>query len=42
MRGHCRTMGDELDRQNGLINKIDGKMDRANNKTNKVNKIVKK
>ena len=33
-------MGEELDRQNEQISKIDKKTDRANMKTEKVNKIL--
>ena len=39
-RGHCKLMGEELDKQNKHIEKIDGKTDRASNKIQKVNKIL--
>lgn len=42
MKSHSKVMGKELDKQNELLTKIDGKMDRANNKTENVNKILKK
>lgn len=42
MKSHSQIMGEELDKQTELLTKIDGKMDRAYNKTEKVNKIIKK
>ena len=42
MKGHSKAMGDELDRQKHVIDKMDNKMDRANLKTTKVNGILTK
>ena len=39
-KGHCQLMSAELDQQHYQIGKIESKTDRANTKTQKVNKLL--
>jgi hypothetical protein len=42
LKEHGKVLGEELDRQNPMINNLNSEMDKANTKMNKVNHILKK